>query len=609
MPVNDSSQKGQAGGGSQDPEPVRELLRLLVKTSKAMRLYQEGSTVPTRLQADLFSRLSSYLEKAGALALDISEFELRLGEESVYESNDPKNSLAFLLFRDGIYRISLNPGLQEKELQGLLSWFNRVAWVRVLALRQQLVKLTLKGRQALFELFMDFNRAAHAGAHPSLEKRSFTMYSSSSFLPILAFLLCSFVQGAETMHINASRLESLLSSLSEFGKNPEGGVSRLSFSEEDRAARAWVIEKMKEAGLEVWVDPAANIHGRRPGSDPSLPVILFGSHIDSAPQGGNFDGGLGSMAALEVMLSLHDQQRVTRHTLEMVIWSDEEGVRYGRPYIGSRAATRGLEPGGLELKDEQGVSLAESLRRFGLDPEQIGAAQMDPDEIAGYLELHIEQGAVLEQRGVQIGIVQGIVGIDEFHVSVEGMANHSGTTPMEQRRDAMVATAHLILAVREEVMARPGRQVGNVGWVQVLPGAPNVVPGLVHMNIELRDIRRGVIDDMITRIYARADSIADENQVSISFKRHASDEPAPTDPRLQDLIEKVAKRAGFSTLRMPSGAGHDAQSLGYFGIPIGMIFVPSKGGISHSPREWTDWDDCARGAEVLYRAVLEMDRE
>ena len=193
MPVNDSSQKGQAGGGSQDPEPVRELLRLLVKTSKAMRLYQEGSTVPTRLQADLFSRLSSYLEKAGALALDISEFELRLGEESVYESNDPKNSLAFLLFRDGIYRISLNPGLQEKELQGLLSWFNRVAWVRVLALRQQLVKLTLKGRQALFELFMDFNRAAHAGAHPSLEKRSFTMYSSSSFLPILAFLLCSFV--------------------------------------------------------------------------------------------------------------------------------------------------------------------------------------------------------------------------------------------------------------------------------------------------------------------------------------------------------------------------------------------------------------------------------
>ncbi len=435
------------------------------------------------------------------------------------------------------------------------------------------------------------------------------MRLASSVLSLAILLSGSVSAAAETLHINAPRLERLLLGLSAFGKNPEGGVSRLAFSEEDRAARAWVMEKMKGAGLEVWVDPAANIHARRPGSDPSLPVILFGSHIDSVPQGGNFDGGVGSMAALEVMLSLRDRQAVTRHPLEMVIWSDEEGVHYGKPYIGSRAATRGLDPGDLELEDEQGVSIAGWLRRYGLDPDQIGTARMDPSTIAAYFELHIEQGAVLDRRGIQIGVVEGIVGIDEFRVVVEGFANHAGTTPMEVRRDALMAAARLILAAREEVMVGSGRQVGNVGWIQVVPGAPNVVPGLVRMNIELRDLRREVIDDMIGRIREAARAIADEEGVSISIERYASDEPALTDPRLQELIEKVAKRAGFSTLRMPSGAGHDAQSLGRVGIPIGMIFVPSKNGISHSPREWTDWEDCARGAEVLYLTLLELDRK
>ncbi len=424
----------------------------------------------------------------------------------------------------------------------------------------------------------------------------------------LTFLLCGSASAAQTLQINAARLERLLRELSEFGKNPEGGVTRLAFSEEDRAARAWVMDKFQEAGFEAWVDAAANIHARLPGTDPSLPVILFGSHIDSVPKGGNFDGGVGSMAALEVMMTLRDRQVATRHPLEMVIWSDEEGVHYGKPYIGSRAATRGLEPGDLDLVDENGASMADWLRRYGLDPDQIETVRMDPTNIAAYLELHIEQGAVLVSRGIQIGVVEGIVGIDEFRVVVEGFANHAGTTPMEERRDALVAAARLILTVRAQVMVRRGRQVGNVGWIQVVPGAPNVVPGLVHTNIELRDLRREVIDDMIGRIREAAKAIADEEGVSISIERYASDEPALTDRALQEVIEQVAQGAGFSTLRMPSGAGHDAQSLGRVGIPIGMIFVPSKDGISHSPLEWTDWEDCARGAEVLYRTLLELDR-
>ncbi|HEV8253802.1 MAG TPA: Zn-dependent hydrolase [Vicinamibacteria bacterium] len=425
-----------------------------------------------------------------------------------------------------------------------------------------------------------------------------------------SFVLCAaglLAAAGPSPHVNGDRLRGLLTDLSRFGAQPEGGVSRLGFSKEDLAARAWLMERMHAAGLEVSVDPAANIHGRRAGTDASQPTILFGSHIDSVPKGGNFDGDVGSLGALEVMLTLQQAQARTRHPLEMVVWSNEEGVHFGKGVFGSRMAGRGPDPGELEARDEEGVSLAEWLRRYGVDPARIGEARLDPRRIAAYLELHIEQGAVLDRRGIQIGVVEGIVGIDRFLATLEGFANHAGTTPMDERKDALVAAARLIQAVREEVMARPGRQVGNVGWVQVSPGAPNVVPGLVRMPIELRDLRREVMDDMAARVRERAAAIGREAGVGIKMERTASDEPAPTDPALRGLIESVAREAGYSTLRLPSGAGHDAQSLGRAGIPIGMIFVPSKEGISHSPRERSEWDDVARGAEVLYRAVLELD--
>jgi N-carbamoyl-L-amino-acid hydrolase len=409
------------------------------------------------------------------------------------------------------------------------------------------------------------------------------------------------------VHVNGDRLKGLLLGLAEFGRNPEGGVTRVGFSRADQAARAWLIERMKAAGLEVRVDPAANIHGRRAGGDTARPVILFGSHIDSVPKGGNFDGDVGSMGALEVMMALSDEKASTRHPFEMVVWSNEEGVHFGKGVFGSRMAARGPDAGELAAKDDDGVALAEWLRRYGLDPARIGEARLDPARVASYIELHIEQGGVLDRGGVQIGVVQGIVGIDRYHVTLEGFANHAGTTPMAERRDALVAGARLILAVREEVVARPGRQVGNVGYVQVLPGAPNVVPGLVRLPVELRDLKREVIDDMATRIRARAEAIGKETGVTVAMERYANDEPALTDPGLQDVIESSARAAGYSTLRLPSGAGHDAQSLGRAGIPIGMIFVPSKGGISHSPRELTEWDDVTRGAEVLYRVLRALD--
>jgi len=428
---------------------------------------------------------------------------------------------------------------------------------------------------------------------------------------ILVTVPCLLLAGASSepaLHVNGDRLRDLLVSLSRFGANPEGGVSRLGFSKEDQAARGWLMERMREAGLDVWVDAAANIHGRRPGGDGSRPMLLFGSHIDSVPKGGNFDGDVGTLGALEVMLALRDEKAATRHPLEMVVWSNEEGVHYGKGLFGSRAAARGPDAGELEDKDEQGVALAEWLRRYGVNPARIAEARLDPRSVAAYLELHIEQGPYLDRRGVQIGVVEGIVGIDRYHVAVQGFANHAGTTPMDERKDALVAAARLVQAVREEVMAKPGRQVGNVGWMQVSPGAPNVVPGLVRLPVELRDLRREVIDEMAARIRARGETIARETAVTVTMERYSTDEPAPTDAALRDLIEAEARGAGYTTMRMPSGAGHDAQSLGRAGIPIGMIFVPSKGGISHSPQERTEWDDCARGAEVLYRTLRALDR-
>jgi N-carbamoyl-L-amino-acid hydrolase len=411
-----------------------------------------------------------------------------------------------------------------------------------------------------------------------------------------------------TFQVQSERLEGSLRRLAEIGKDPEGGTTRIAFSREDQAARDWIMGEMKDAGLDVWVDAAANIHGRRPGGDSEAPVILFGSHIDTVPQGGDFDGCLGSLGALEVLRTLRERDEETAHPLEMVIWSDEEGSHFGMGFFGSRAATFGLGSHELGLADEEGVSQADWLERYGGDPHHIEEARLQRENVAAYLELHIEQGPRLFREGHQIGIVEGIVGIRRYEVILEGTANHAGTTPMEERRDALLAAAKLTLAVREEILAQPGRQVGNVGSIKASPGAPNVVPGRVRMPIELRDLNQAVIDDMAVRIEQRAAAIGREDDVSFRFEKTGEEEPTLTDTAIRDAIEKAALECGFSTFRMPSGAGHDAQLLARFGVPTGMIFVPSKDGVSHSPREWTDWDDCACGVEALYRTILALDR-
>jgi N-carbamoyl-L-amino-acid hydrolase len=405
------------------------------------------------------------------------------------------------------------------------------------------------------------------------------------------------------LRVNGARLNASLATLSEFGRNPQGGVTRLAYSDADRQAREWVIGRMREVGLRPEIDAAGNIIGRRPGADTVRKPILFGSHIDSVPEGGNYDGQVGSMGALEVMRVLEENHVKTRHPLEMVIFQNEEGG-----VTGSRAMIGELQDKDLALTSRSGKTIHEGIAFIGGDPQRIAMARRNPGDIAAYLELHIEQGGILEETKTDIGIVEGIVGLYWWDVTIEGVANHAGTTPMNRRHDAMLAAAKFTLMVNRVVTSKPGRQVGTVGRISALPGAPNVIPGKVVLSLELRDLDEAKIHALFDEISTEAKKIGEENGTTFSFKPTNVNHPAPTDLRLRAAIEKSARDLGLTTRTMPSGAGHDAQEMARIG-PSGMIFIPSLKGISHAPTELSRPADIENGANVLLLTLLRIDGE
>jgi beta-ureidopropionase / N-carbamoyl-L-amino-acid hydrolase len=407
--------------------------------------------------------------------------------------------------------------------------------------------------------------------------------------------------------INPERLRTNLEELSRFGRDAQGGVTRVAWTKPDIEARRFVMETlMPAAGLKARVDAAGSIYGRREGTE-ILPVILFGSHIDTVPEGGIFDGALGSLSAIEVMHTLREKNIVTRHPLECVIWSNEEGTHYGRGLFGSRAVLGEFEPGELEEKDEQGIPIRDAVASIGGDLARIDAARRRPGEIGAYLELHIEQGGVLDRAGASIGVVEGIVGVVRYQVQITGESNHAGTTPMPDRHDALIAAARLVVAVNEETRRESGRQVGTVGKFAVHPNVPNIVPGQVELVIELRDLSLEKVAAIFQRIEARAGEISVASGTRIVMRPTSSHAPALATPWIREIIAGAAAAEGFKAMDLPSGAGHDAQMIARI-APMGMIFVPSVGGISHSPKELTRWGDAANGCEVLYQTVIAIDK-
>ncbi len=408
------------------------------------------------------------------------------------------------------------------------------------------------------------------------------------------------------LRIDADRLRRRLEQLSVYGRPAGGnfadGVSRVAYSDADIAGRQYAMTAMRAAGLAPRVDAAGNIFGARAGKDSSLPRIFFGSHIDSVPSGGNFDGDVGSMSALEIMHTLQDHNVITRHPLEMVIWSNEEGG-----LVGSRAAAGELSEGEFS-RIFNGIRMDDGISRIGGAPSRLAEARLAPHSFRCYLELHIEQGATLDKAKIPVGVVEGIVSIDEYEVEIHGFANHAGTTPMPERHNAILAAAKLIIAVQETVTREPGRQVGTVGQLQVFPNARNVVPGLVKHSLELRDLSAEKIAGLGEEIQRRAQQIAQETSTEIVIKKVEHDPPAVATPEIQAMIQQAAAGMGFKTMRLPSGAGHDAQMMARL-APMAMIFVPSTGGISHSPKESTPWQDCANGANVLLQTILLVDSQ
>jgi N-carbamoyl-L-amino-acid hydrolase len=436
-----------------------------------------------------------------------------------------------------------------------------------------------------------------------MDRRTFARVSGAAVagLTLPARLRAATGTALQELRVDGPRLNGRLGALARFGANAAGGIDRVAFSDADVEARSWVSGLMRDAGLDVSVDVAGNLWGKRPGTEPSLPPLVLGSHIDSVPGGGNYDGQVGSMGALEVAWTLADAGARTRHPVHFVIFPNEEGGK-----TGSRALAGEVLPKELDIVTASGLTIGEGLARIGGDPTRLSEARRDAGSIAAFLELHIEQGAVLDTRDIDIGVVEGIVGIMRWNVVVEGVTNHAGTTPMADRHDAMVAAARFVDTVYTTVSGIPGTQVATVGRLAAEPGAPNVIPGRATLSLEIRDLEMPKIEEVFRSLQSAARTIGADTGTTFSMDRFYVSEAAPTLAAIRDVVERSARSLGLSTLRMPSGAGHDAQSMAHLG-PIGMIFVPSVRGISHAPGEFTAPDDINRGADVLLRTLLALD--
>jgi len=396
--------------------------------------------------------------------------------------------------------------------------------------------------------------------------------------------------------VDGHRLLADLDSLARYGTSAGGGVNRVAYSPEDLKARRWLEAQMRCLSLEVTTDQAGNSIGSYPGQNSRLPPIAIGSHTDTVPEGGRYDGALGVVAALACVRALRESGVRLQHPLEVINFAAEEATMGGT--IGSRAMAGIVDPSILHTHAWDGKEVADHIRSAGLDPDSLAEAQRPEGSLACFLELHIEQGSTLDRAAVPLGVVEGIVGIRRYAVSFEGVANHAGTTPMANRRDALIMATPYILAVRDIAIAHG--IVGTVGKLELHPGAPSVIPGRVDLSVEIRGLDETRLDEAETALSDAAAATAGE------FSPVSSKPAVRSDPRLLEELIAACRELGVEYKRMPSGAGHDAMCIAHIG-PMAMLFVPSQGGISHSADEYTDSESCVAGARVLLHALLRID--
>jgi len=434
-----------------------------------------------------------------------------------------------------------------------------------------------------------------------MKRRTFLGHAGTlAAMPLVMPYLARAFPAAAPMRVNGPRLNEWLTNFDRIGRTPTG-INRVAYSEADLAGRAFTQQLLRDAGLTPRIDTAGNIYARLDGTDRTLAPILIGSHIDSVTDGGNFDGPVGSFGAIEVARTLREKGTRLRHPLDVVIWQNEEGGT-----TGSKTAVGEMNDVELAKVARSGKTIRDGIGIIGGDVSRLSESVKKKCDIACYIELHSEQGGLREKAGKQIGVVQGIVGLRWFEVTIVGFANHAGATPMDQRQDAMLAAAKFTVAVNDAVRAEPGRQVATVGRMVVSPNTTNVIPGQVVMTVDLRDLDQAKIEHF-TEIFERlAREIGAATKTAFTFKRLTDSKPAVSDPQVMNWVESSATALGLSSQRMPSGAGHDAQEIAHI-APMAMIFIPSVGGISHSPKEFSRAADIANGADVLLNAVLAAD--
>lgn len=401
--------------------------------------------------------------------------------------------------------------------------------------------------------------------------------------------------------INGDRLLADLRTLSTIGGQADGGVDRLAWSEADLAARRWFAERIREAGLEPRVDAAFNVFGHVPGS--AGPRLLTGSHLDSVPNGGRLDGAYGALAGLEVLRTIVESADPLATRVEVVGFADEEGVRFAIGLIGSLALTGELDLDQLRGgRDWQGVPIRQVIATAGREVDRMLDAQQHLPSIAGFLELHIEQGPRMEADGVDLAVVTGIVGVYREQVRVLGSQNHAGTTPFRLRHDAGRAAARAAAGLRELVQGIDPEAVANIGVMQFDPGGVNVIPGRAVFTLEVRHLEESVVFRIVESFNASLEAICSEEGCRVETERLSWVQPARMDREQVELLEVACQELGREPVSMWSGAGHDAAILARK-VPTGMLFVPSIGGVSHSPLESTSDEHLVLGARALLRGV------
>jgi allantoate deiminase len=410
------------------------------------------------------------------------------------------------------------------------------------------------------------------------------------------------------MPITGTRLNDRIARLAEFGQTPDGGVTRPTFAPAYLQAAEAVADWMSEAGLAVRRDAVGNLIGRREGDPAGLPAVALGSHIDTVLGGGRYDGALGVLSALEVAQALHEDGVSLRHPLEVISFMEEEGTRWATGMLGSRFMVGHIsEEFVRERADRQGVTIREALAGAGLDPSLFHHAARTPDEFHAYVELHIEQSTVLESLGLPVGAVTGIAGPLFLALRLHGRADHAGATPMHLRRDALIAASQIVLAAQEAPASVSSTAVATVGRLEIRPGAINVIPGEVFMTFDLRDIVEAQRDNLEHSVRAAIERIATAAGLRYELEELTRHVPVPLPEHMVNTVCRAIEAAGLPVHRLPSGAGHDAQIMAEV-TDTAMIFVRSREGISHNPREYSSPEDIVAGAEVLYHTVVALDR-